>query len=104
MQKLHQSLDQQLGQLEAEHHQIGEDIIEVQRRIEILNEVMSWDLPEEEADQDLAKEELTPAPDSQDEVSLEELPLEDEFDKIAGVNGWQGSSVTGRWFGISGGI
>jgi len=70
---------------------------------------MAWDLPGEEADQDLAKEEFPLALDSQDEFPLEELPLEDEIDnpdaegtEIERVN--KQDSFIGRWFGINGGI
>lgn len=40
-QELHLSLHQQLFQLEFEQQQIGEGIIEVERRIGILDEAMS---------------------------------------------------------------
>ena len=78
MQKLHQSLDQQLGQLETERVQVAESVIEVQRRIDILKEVMSWDPPEEAADQDQAGEEFPLGLDSQEEFPLADLPLEEE--------------------------
>ena len=66
MRKLHQSLDQQLGQLESEHHQIGEDIIEVQRRIGILDEAMAWSPIEVEPYQELAVEDASQAADAED--------------------------------------
>ncbi len=56
MQKLHQSLDQQLDQLETERYQIAETIIEVKRRIEVLDEVMSWSVPREKAEEELPLE------------------------------------------------
>jgi len=46
--KLHQSLDEQLVQLETERDHIAEAIRKVHSRIEILDEVMSWRLPEDE--------------------------------------------------------
>ncbi len=52
MRKLHQSLDLKLGQLETERDQIAETIIEVQRRIEVLDEVMSWSVPGEEPEEE----------------------------------------------------
>lgn len=42
MQDMHMGLRQQLQQFEMERQQIGEAIIEVQRRISVLNEAMSW--------------------------------------------------------------
>jgi hypothetical protein len=41
-----------------EPKEIAEAIIEVQKRIDILDEVMSWTLPEQVADQDQELEEL----------------------------------------------
>ncbi len=56
MRKLHLSLHQQLNQFEAEQQQIAEAIIEVQRRIAILDEVMSWSVPGYEAEQEYSHE------------------------------------------------
>ncbi len=82
MRKLHQSLDQQLDQLETERDQIAKAIIEVQRRIGILDEVMSWTFPEEEEPQELAQKEFSLDEDSQEEFSLGQLPTEAEFHDV----------------------
>ena len=42
MQEMHLSLSQQLHQLATIRKQMGEDIIEIQRRISVLDEAMSW--------------------------------------------------------------
>ena len=56
MRKMHLSLHQQLNQFEAEQQQIADAIIEVQRRIAILDEVMSWSVPSYEAEQEYSHE------------------------------------------------
>ena len=56
MKKMHQSLHQQLNQFEAEQQQIAEAIIVVQRRIAVLDEVMSWSVPGYEAEQEYSHE------------------------------------------------
>jgi len=48
MRQLYQSLLEQLERLEVEQERIGEAITEVRRRIELLDEVMSWRVPGEE--------------------------------------------------------
>jgi len=70
MRKLHLSLQEQLDHFEMEQKEIAETIIEVQKRIEILDEVMSWTLPEQGSDRE----------HGQEEFPLAELSLEDEFD------------------------
>lgn len=42
MQEMHLGLRQQLQQLAMIREQKGQDIIEVQRRISVLEEAMSW--------------------------------------------------------------
>ncbi len=44
----HQSLPEQLERLETEQEENAEAITEVRRRIEVLDEVMSWSVTEEE--------------------------------------------------------
>lgn len=44
----HQSLLEQLERLETDKEENGEAITEVRRRIEVLDEVMSWSVTEEE--------------------------------------------------------
>ena len=56
MREMHQSLQQQLHQFETEQEQIAQAIIEVQRRIAMLDEVMSWSVPGLEAQQEFAPE------------------------------------------------
>ena len=56
MQKMHLSLHQQLHQFESEQEQIAQAIIEVQRRIAMLDEVMSWSVPGFEAEQEFSHE------------------------------------------------
>ena len=56
MKKMHQCLHQQLNQFEAEQQQIAEAIIVVQRRIAVLDEVMSWSVPGYEAEQEYSHE------------------------------------------------
>ena len=58
-QELHLSLHQQLFQLEFEQQQIGEGIIEVERRIGILDEAMSWSPVEVEAYREFPEKELS---------------------------------------------
>lgn len=43
MQEVHLSLRQKLQQFEMNRQQIGEAIVEVKRRIKVLEEAMSWD-------------------------------------------------------------
>lgn len=69
MRNLHLSLQEQLDHFEKEQKGIAEAIIEVQKRIEILDEVMSWTLPEEGSGREPGQEEFPPA----------DLSLEDEF-------------------------
>ena len=56
MRKMHLSLHQQLHQFESEQEQIAQAIIEVQRRIVVLDEVMSWSVPGLEAEQEFTHE------------------------------------------------
>ena len=56
MRQLYQSLLEQLQQLETEQERIGEAIIEVQRRIDVLDEVMSWSVPGGEPEEELPLE------------------------------------------------
>ena len=56
MRKMHLSLHQQLHQFETEQEQIAQSIIEVQRRIAVLDEVMSWSVPGLEAEQEFTRE------------------------------------------------
>lgn len=58
IQELNVNLLQQLDQLEANHRQIGDGIIEVQRRIGILDEAMSWSPVEIGVHQELTQEEF----------------------------------------------
>ena len=74
MRKLHLGLVQQLGQLETRQSQIADAIIEVKRRIAILDEVISWSMSELEADQEFSQEEQ-----SQEAIFHEELPSEEAF-------------------------
>jgi len=53
MRQLYQCLLQQLQQLETEQERIGEAIIEVQRRKDVLDEVTSWSGPREEPEEKL---------------------------------------------------
>jgi hypothetical protein len=69
MQKLHLGLAQQLGQLETRQDQIGDAIAEVNRRIAIIDEVISWSMPEGESQQEYSHE-----PPSQEVALYEELP------------------------------
>ena len=66
IQEMHLSLQQQLDQLEAEHHQIGEGILETQRRIGILDEAMSWSPVEVEPYQELPLEDAFQTADAED--------------------------------------
>ncbi len=68
MRKLHLSLQEQLDHFDMKQEQIAEAIIEVQKRIKILDEVMSWTLPEQGSGRELGQEEFP----------LAELPLEHE--------------------------
>ena len=56
MRKMHLSLHQQLDQFETEQEQIAQAILEVQRRIAVLDEVMSWSVPGLEAEQEFTPE------------------------------------------------
>lgn len=56
MQKLYLSLRQYLAQLELQHCQAAEGIAEIQRRIRVLEEAMSWTGPEAEAAQEAPRE------------------------------------------------
>lgn len=56
MREMHQSLQQQLHQFETEQEQIAQAIIEVQRRMAMLDEVMSWSVPGLEAQQEFTHE------------------------------------------------
>lgn len=56
MRKMHLSLHQQLQQFESEQEQVAQAIIEVQRRIAILDEVMGWSVPGFEAEQEFYHE------------------------------------------------
>ena len=56
MRKMHLSLHEQLQQFESEQEQVEQSIIEVQRRIAILDEVMSWSVPGFEAEQEFSHE------------------------------------------------
>jgi len=76
IQEMHLSLHQQLGQLESEQHQIGEGIIEVKRRISILDEAISWSPIEVEAYQKLFEEELSQEDDFVYGDVVEEAELE----------------------------
>ena len=55
MQKLYLSLRQHLARLELQHCQTAEAITEIQRRIRILEEAMSWTAPEVKADQEVSE-------------------------------------------------
>ncbi len=56
MQKLYLSLRQHLARLELQHCQTAEAIAEIQRRIRVLEEAMSWTAPEVKADQEVPQE------------------------------------------------
>ena len=74
MRTLHLGLVQQLAQLETRQCQIGDAIAEVNRRIAVLDEVISWNMPEAESEQEFSQEQ--PA---QEAALYEELPLEEMF-------------------------
>ena len=76
MRKLHLSLVQQLGQLETRQCEIADGITEVERRIGILDEVMSWSIPEPLTDQDFYQEDH-----SQEAIFQEEFAEEEMFQK-----------------------
>ncbi len=56
MQQLYLSLRQHLAQLELQRCQTAEGIAEVQRRLRILEEAMSWTVPDVEVDQEVSQE------------------------------------------------
>jgi len=68
MQQLYLSLRQHLAQLELQRCQTEDAIAEVQRRIRILEEAMSWTTPTVEVDQ-----ELTPEPEPEYEIAEAKL-------------------------------
>ena len=68
MRKLHLNLQEQLQSFEMERKEISEAIIEVQKRIKILDDIMSWTLPEQPSDRE----------HGQGKVPLAEVPLKDE--------------------------
>ena len=53
MRQHYQCLFEQLQQLETEQERIGEAVIEVQRRKDVLDEVTSWSVPREEPEEEL---------------------------------------------------
>ena len=73
MRKLHLSLVQQLGQLETRQCEIADGITEVERRIGILDEVMSWSIPEPLTDQDFYQEDHSQEAIFQEEFAEEEV-------------------------------
>ena len=83
IQEMHLNLRQQLQRLETTREQIGEAIIEVQRRIGILDEALSWSPIE--VHQELSPEQAFRTVDAEEPWSLievepnRELPLEDAF-------------------------
>ena len=79
MRKLHLGLVQQLGQLETRQGQIADAIIEVKRRINILDEVTSWSMLGQEADQEFSQEEAPMEDLPQEELVQEELPQQELF-------------------------
>ena len=56
MRQLYQSLRDELERLEAEQDLIGEAITENRRRIEVLDEVMSWRVPGAEPEEEFPLE------------------------------------------------
>ena len=79
MRKLHLSLVQQLGQLETRQCEIADGITEVERRIGILDEVMSWSIPEPLTDQDFYQEDHSQEAIFQEEFAEEESLKEEVF-------------------------
>ena len=73
MRKVHLSLVQQLGQLETRQCEIADGITEVERRIGILDEVMSWSIPEPLTDQDFYQEDHSQEAIFQEEFAEEEM-------------------------------
>ena len=56
--EIHLCLQQRLGQLESDRHRVAEGIIEVKRRISILEEAMSWSPVEVESSPQFPGKEL----------------------------------------------
>ena len=54
MREMYQCLLEQLQRLETEQVRIGEAIIEVQRRKDVLYEAMSWSAPRKEPEEKLS--------------------------------------------------
>ncbi len=59
-------LDQQLSQLEADKESIAEAILEINRRLAVLDEIQSWNLSSEQ-------EETAPATDQLENDAEEEI-------------------------------
>ena len=70
MRQLYLRLRQQLAQLELRQCQTGEAIAEVQRRLRVLEEAMSWTAPDVEAGQEVRQE-----PESEPEFGIAEAKL-----------------------------
>ena len=70
MQQLYLSLRQHLAQLELQRCQAAETIAEVQRRLRLLEEAMSWTAPVIEAGQEMSQE---PEPDPEPAIADVEL-------------------------------
>ena len=66
IQEMHLSLQEELQQFEMKQEQIGQGIIEVQRRIGILDEAISWSPIEVEPSQELELGDAFLAADAED--------------------------------------
>ena len=84
IQETHQCLHEQLQQFEMIQAQIGEGITEVQRRIGILDEAMSWSPIEVEPHQALAEALCSGLGNSEDSQGIKNSAgLEDAFQTVA---------------------
>ena len=66
IQEMHLGLQDELQQFEGRQKEIGKGIIEVKRRIGVLDEAMAWSLVEVESSQELFLEDEFRAADAED--------------------------------------